>query len=307
MAELSFAGTLAMVALTIQNAALAITLKLSHRPGARPYSGAVAVLCVECLKFVLCSTLVHFKGKSAALKQGILNALRTPEMSVPSLLYVVQNNVLIGAARYLSQTAFIVGSQGKVISSAIFSYIILKKQFRREQLVALGMLACGISIIQLENADGSNSTKQTELLGVLMMLIANLTSGYAGVFLERLFKTQDGSIWLKNLQLSLFSIPIAICSIFFERNCCQDTTSARPTLLQGFDSVVIAVIGLNSIGGLITALVMRFASAVLKCFAVSFSICLCTFSELLHGHVPGVQVITGILLVSSSMYIYTRG
>ena len=54
-------------------------------------------------------------------------------------------------------------------------------------------------------------------------------------------------------------------------------------LLDGFDLVVWIVVVLLALGGLLTALVMRWAGALTKCYAVSISIVLCTHVSVCWG------------------------
>lgn len=305
MREISVAGICAMCALTIQNAALTIFMKLSYRSGAQPYSGPVVVLCVECVKLISCFVISSMRVRVKDIQSIVTGVYHNPGLSVPSLMYVVQNNLLIVAASHLSQTSFIVASQGKIITSALFSYILLRKQFLKRQVVALCMLACGIVLVQLQTTNtGFDTSKSTNYVGLSAMLVANITSGYAGVFLEKLFKANKESVWDRNIQLCLFSIPISMLSIFMDRRGGDDGIKPLP-LFSGFDSVLVSVVLLNAVGGLITAFVMRFASAVLKCFAVSLSICLCTIVAAFQGDMPASSVIFGILLVSASIFVYT--
>lgn len=171
--------------------------------------------------------------------------------------------------------------------------------------MALGLLAVGIVLVQSRASENRVSSQRTTYVGIFAMLTVNLTSGYAGVFLERLFKHSDEeSIWVRNVQLCVFSVPIALASVVYQ--CRLGDSNLSDRLFAGFDSVVILIILLSAIGGLITAFVMRYASAVLKCFAVSFSICLCTVAEALHGTAPSIRVSAGIFLVSASIFSYTK-
>ena len=304
MREVGVTGICAMCVLTIQNAALTIFMKLSYRNGAQTYSGPVVVLCVECLKLLSCFVISSMRVRVKDMKSIVTGVCHNLGLSVPSLMYVAQNNLLIVAVNHLSQTSFIVASQGKIITSALFSYILLRKRFARRQIYALCMLACGIALVQLQNSNtGLIASHSTNYVGLCAMLVANIMSGYAGVFLERLFKANKESIWVRNIHLCLFSIPISILSIVVDRRGGHIGIKPLP-LFSGFDSVVICVVLLNAVGGLITAFVMRFASAVLKCFAVSLSICLCTIVASFQGDVPSSWVLFGILLVSTSIFVY---
>lgn len=306
MTELQLKGFLALFALTMQNAALAVCMKLSFRPEAKSYSTPLLVLCAECLKLCSCSIIVIALGSGATLKHNVFITFRRAEMGMPSLLYLLQNNLLLLAAKHLSQTAFIVASQGKIITSAIFSVFLLQKRFKKRQVLALGMLAVGIIFVQLRASGFVQSSHSNNYIGPFAMLASNVTSGYAGVYLERLFKkNQEHSIWSRNVQLCIFSVPIALLSTLVHRVHNKNSCTNVEPIFEGFDSVVLTVIALNAVGGLITAFVMRYASAILKCFAVSFSICLCASAEMWFGVTPSTNVLVGMFLVSASIFAYT--
>jgi len=301
----SAARYFALCALTLQNTALTVSMKFSYRATARPYSGAVVVLIVEILKFFICCAITSIEGQAQDVQKALSEAMRAPELATPSLMYVAQNNLILISIKHLSQTAYVVAAQGKVITSAVFSALILGHSFSNRKRVALLTLMTGIILVQLPaelSVDLEHQTKETSsaVIGLLAITAANVTSGYAGVILEKLFKTSTKSIWYRNVQLAAFSLPCAFLTVLASGN-----FQEKSEFLGGIDSVVLLVIVLNAFGGLITAIVMRYASAVLKCFAVSLSICTCAVISTTQGTILPLHACLGIGLVSLSTLMYT--
>ena len=103
---------LALFILTLQNTALVLVTKFSYRQAATPYVVSTVIASSELVKLVLSYILlVASSGQSAArdaLREVPSNASC---LAVPSLLYVIQNNLLFEGVRLLSPTAFMVCSQ----------------------------------------------------------------------------------------------------------------------------------------------------------------------------------------------------
>mmetsp|Transcript_18923 Transcript_18923/g.60767 ORF Transcript_18923/g.60767 Transcript_18923/m.60767 type:complete len:169 (+) Transcript_18923:2-508(+) len=94
-------------------------------------------------------------------------------------------------------------------------------------------------------------------------------SGLAGVWLERIVKrTAQVPIWLRNVQLGSLSLLIGACQIAW-----LDGGAIRAGgFLQGYTWVTSFVVLQVSLGGLLVALVMKYADNVVKGFATSLSI-----------------------------------
>ena len=107
------------------------------------------------------------------------------------------------------------------------------------------------------------------------------TSGYSGTYLEKsghrdLTATtgQRHSIWFRNVQLACFISPS--CDFHSVSARLGARTDRRPfSRVQHRSDIIIA---LQAIGGLVTAAVMQHASNILKCFAISESICNCAIA-----------------------------
>lgn len=185
----------------------------------------------------------------------------------------------------------------------------MKSKVTRKQIMALCALVVGMILVQNEGSSGDD--KGVSLRGLVAVFTASITSGFAGAYLEKMYKgvaddkTVQRSIWFRNAQLACFSVPIAIFTAYWRNS--EDIFSRG--VFAGYDGVVLGIIALQAIGGLIVAAVMKYASNVLKCFAVSLSICNCTIAT---KYVFGVDEnagldlnqILGIALVIGSTFAY---
>jgi UDP-sugar transporter A1/2/3 len=227
---------------------------------------------------------------------------------------VLQNNLLFKGIKLLSPTAYVVCSQSKILTSAFWSVVLLKTKITLKQYIALIILVFGMFIVQTdevkrretssEEAEANNSVIE----GSIIVLAAAVTSGFAGTYLEKMYK--EGlvirrTVWYRNTQLACLSLPVAV--LVAHR---QDSWLINANgWFQGYDLVVWGIITLQALGGLIVAAVLRYAGNVLKCFAVSVSICACALAtSLSHTDTSYLglhaNVVIGVTLVIGSTFLY---
>jgi UDP-sugar transporter A1/2/3 len=79
---------------------------------------------------------------------------------------------------------FQVTYQIKILTTALFAVLILKKSLSVLQWVALVILTSGIIFVQSPNImmDNQFETSDTAYLGLIFVLIACLISGFAGIW-----------------------------------------------------------------------------------------------------------------------------
>ena len=307
----------ALIALVVQNTALVILLKFSFREHAPPYAPTTVVLTTEIVKLVGCGMVV-FCQSAERLTASILTISRRPALFIPSLLYVLQNNLLFYGAKRLSPVVYIVCAQTKTLSTAFASRILLGTRLNRNQYLSLALLVIGVALVQDQStratATVSNASSgggiDDKLYGIFAVLLASLTSGTAGVVLERIFKEPNApsvkselehSIWTRNVQLGLISLPFAFIGVLS-----QAEHVMKHDFFYGYDVVVWCVVLLQAAGGVIIAFVMKFASNILKCVAIALSICCCAIYSLSSGDIQfTVPLLIGICLVNVSAAAYT--
>lgn len=266
-----------LIVLTLQNVSLILVMRYVRiRPGERFYS-TTAVVMSELTKLVICLTVI-FKQEGYNVQkflQFIINNTRHDmldclKVSVPSLVYVLQNILLYTAVSNLDAATFQVSYQLKLLTTAFFSVFILHRKIAWKQWLALLVLFAGIAVVQLQPASSSASTaaEQNPMLGLMAVLVACLMSGFAGVYFESILKGSDKSLWWRNVQLAFLGVIWALCAVFtYDREKVQ-----THGFFYGYDWVVWLVILLQSAGGLVVAVVVKYADNILKGFSTSVAI-----------------------------------
>ena len=305
---------LALLILTIQNTALVLVTKFSYRETATPYDVSTVVACAELVKLTLsCMLLSASEGQSAvidALREVLPNSMR---LVLPSVLYVIQNNLLFHGVRLLSPTLYMVCSQSKILTSTLCSALLLGTRITRKQHVAVLLLVCGMVMVQDEEGRGQNlpshgGYKGETLKGMFTVFTAAFTSGFAGAYLEKMYKeSTKRSVWFRNAQLACFSLPVAMIGVVWREG---ERLHANESVFQGFDAIVVLVITLQAIGGLAVAAVLRYAGNILKCFAVSISICNCAVATMMFSnkgsHNLSASTTLGVAFVISATFLYAN-
>jgi len=126
-------------------------------------------------------------------------------------------------------------------------------------------------------------------------------SGFAGIYFEKILKGSGTSVWIRNVQLSLCSIPFASITCLL-----NDRESVRTNgYFHGYDMFVIYLIILQAGGGLLVAIVVKYADNVLKGFATSVAIILsCIVSILFLDFYLSIQFAFGTSFVIASIFLY---
>ena len=123
--------------------------------------------------------------------------------------------------------------------------------------------------------------------------------------MERLLKAKDGELTLfeQNIQLGLFSLPLALLAGLLKDFQVYRTTG----LFHGFDVVIYSVIFLQAVGGIIVAAVVKFASSIMKCYAISASICLVAIVSCSLGiETMSSNALARICLTVTSVQLFTK-
>ncbi|XP_039745900.1 UDP-N-acetylglucosamine transporter isoform X2 [Pararge aegeria] len=296
--------------LTIQNAALGLSMRYARTRDVEMFASTAAVVIAEVLKLVICVVLVI--NESGNIQNGvqtmyttvILNIKDTLRVCVPSFLYVIQNNLLYVSASNLDAATYQVTYQLKLLTTAFFAVLVLKRRLKKWQWGALGLLVAGVALVHLsstekaKSATSDNLHNQSKLLGFGAALAACFISGFAGIYFEKVLKESDISVWMRNVQLSLASIPFGIITHVISSGTITD-------LFKGFDGFVWYLVVLQAAGGLIVAVVVKYADNILKGFATSVAIIIsCIASIYIFDFHLTVQFAAGTVFVIGSIFLY---
>ncbi|XP_037029947.1 UDP-N-acetylglucosamine transporter [Bradysia coprophila] len=304
---------ISLITLTLQNAVLGLSMRYGRTRSGDMFLSSTAVVMSEFVKLLTCLVLVfHEEGQDVnrfvtALHTTIVkNPVDTFKICVPSLVYIIQNNLLYLSASHLDAATYQVTYQLKILTTAMFAVTILKKKLLQQQWGALVFLVGGVVLVQLADSSTpqqsvSDMPEQNRLLGFGAALGACVLSGFAGIYFEKMLKGADISVWMRNVQLSLLSLPFGLLTCFS-----NDFRSIRQNgFFIGYDLFVWYLVVLQAGGGLIVAMVVKYADNILKGFATSLAIIIsCVASMYLFKFNLTVQFALGAMLVIVSIFLY---
>ena len=306
------------VILMVQNCASVLVIRYSRQiEGPQSLTSWIVVLA-EILKVLVCCYL-SFKERytnselypfppasaSAAVSDVFNNVFHRSLLyiSVPGILYAIQNNLLFYALSNMEAVFFSLLSQFKIVTTAFFSVLLLDRKLSNVQWFSLLLLLSGICFVQYDSstqpeerlptpvhtpatsashivhhdhslAMSHHSHQHTNSLsGLLATLALTITSAIAGVYFEKIVKglaSGPTSMWISNIQLGLFGCASGFLVMYSKD---WDKFTSNP-IFYGFNYLVILSILIHALGGLLTAAVVKYADNILKSFATSFSMVL---------------------------------
>jgi UDP-sugar transporter A1/2/3 len=158
-------------------------------------------------------------------------------------------------------------------------------------------------MVQLSDVKESASTgpEQSKLIGFSAALTACMLSGFAGVYFEKILKGSDVSVWMRNVQLALLSVPLGLLTAYGK----DGGKIGEQGFLHGYDSFVWFTVVQNALGGLLVAVVVKYADNILKGFACSLAIIItCVASVFIFDFSLSFQFCSGAALVIGSIFLY---
>uniref|UniRef100_A0A0K0DJB5 UDP-galactose transporter n=1 Tax=Angiostrongylus cantonensis TaxID=6313 RepID=A0A0K0DJB5_ANGCA len=332
---------------------------------------AISVFFAEIFKFVASVVLVCMQERSlvkglAEIYDQLVNKWRDAlRVLIPAVVYTIQNILLYIAVENLPAATYMVTYQLKILTTAVFTVLVLKRPLSVQQWIALFFLFGGVAIVQydqkvsndLEKAqrlaaekisDPLTTTMQTiensfvklmdsdletvnttasqvdvavsqpervheqnSILGFIAVIVACCLSGFAGIYFEKILKGSNVSIWVRNIQLALPSIFFALFFAFAKDHAKIFSDGGSPSavwsrMLFGFDWAVWTTILISAFGGLVVAVVIKFADNILKAFATSFAILLnCVLSYFLFNFRPTIFFVVGACCVVGAVFVYS--
>ncbi|PFH51702.1 hypothetical protein AMATHDRAFT_80138 [Amanita thiersii Skay4041] len=331
-----------LVTLAVQNAALSIVMHYSRvsTPPALAYSPASAVLLNELLKGAISFVIALMRVRENADVQlqkrslwGYLRSLPAPfwliwgevfspdcwKLSIPAILYVIQNSLQFVAISNLPVATFQVTYQMKILTTAAFSVALLRKKLGGTKWLSLFFLAIGVGIVQIQSSSGHHAgTKNVSvgsahdyhvhvmspLKGFGAVTAACFTSGLAGVYFEMVLKNSKADLWVRNVQLSLFSLIPALIPVLCSP-APEDSRGVISDLFRNFGGWAWATVSIQVFGGLVTAIVIKYSDNIMKGFATSLSILLSFLASVIlfdFRMTPSFCIGATTVLVATWMY-----
>ncbi|CAJ0603061.1 unnamed protein product [Cylicocyclus nassatus] len=364
-----------LLVLVLQNTSLVLFMRYAMTGNRPRFLKAISVFFAEIFKFVASVVLVCLQERSirtgvAQIYDQFVNHWQDfLRVLVPAVIYTIQNFLLYVAVENLPAATYMVTYQLKILTTAVFTVLVLHRKLSIQQWISLFFLFGGVAIVQYDQkmsndrekaerlaaiasastiapelptsmptiedaftklmasaADAFNATiappeshirtkrevhEQNSIIGFIAVLVACCMSGFAGIYFEKILKGSNVSIWIRNIQLALPSIFFALFFAFVKDNKEIFADGGAPSaiwnrMLYGFDWAVWVTIAISAFGGLVVAVVIKFADNILKAFATSFAIVLnCILAYFLFNFRPTMFFVVGACFVIGAVFVYS--
>lgn len=222
------------------------------------------------------------------------------KLAIPACLYTLQNTLQYVAVSNLDAATFQVTYQLKILTTALFSVTMLHRSLSLKKWISLVLLTAGVAIVQLPSPGSSTAVANTQssdstdashqhrpatyegihndnsvesemnrMIGLIAVAIACTISGLAGVYFEKVLKGSSTTLWVRNIQLSFYSLfPAFFIGVVFK----DGSAIIQRGFFDGYNGVVWTAIAFQAAGGIVVALCVNFADNIAKNFATSISI-----------------------------------
>ncbi|XP_013875453.1 CMP-sialic acid transporter isoform X1 [Austrofundulus limnaeus] len=272
------------------------------------YFSTTAVCLAEVIKLILSlGMLTKESGSINRLKNTIMeNIIFSPKellkLSVPSIVYAIQNNMAFVALSNLDAAVYQVTYQLKIPCTALCTVFMLNRSLGRLQWFSVFMLCSGVILVQWKPAEATKvQVEQNPIVGFVAVSVAVLCSGFAGVYFEKVLKSSDTSLWVRNIQMYLSGILITLAGVYMN----DGEKILEKGFFFGYTPWVCFVVFLASVGGLYTSVVVKYTDNIMKGFSAALAIVISTIaSVVLFGLQITITFATGALLVCISIYLY---
>ncbi|VDL76899.1 unnamed protein product [Nippostrongylus brasiliensis] len=388
--------------LVLQNTSLVLFMRYAMTGNRPKFLKAISVFFAEVFKFAASVVLTCMQERSivkglAQIYDQFVNHWRDAlKVLVPAVVYTIQNFLLYVAVENLPAATYMVSYQLKILTTAVFTVLVLGRKLSIQQWISLFFLFGGVAIVQYDQKMSNDREKAerlaalthelsttpmptiedaftkfmvghdnltslaasavgevtrakrevheqnsilgndkfgeaiqifhyhfsitatcviaiqtTIILGFIAVLVACCLSGFAGIYFEKILKGSDVSIWIRNIQLALPSIFFALLFAFVKDNNAIFADGIDPAavwhrMLYGFDWAVWVTIAISAFGGLVVAVVIKFADNILKAFATSFAIVLnCILAYFLFNFQPTILFVLGACFVIGAVFVYS--
>lgn len=302
---------IALALIVVQNASLVLCMRYAKTRSGPQFTNSTAVVMCEFTKLITCLILVFFETNKSITAWAnhlynfiVTNFYDTLKVAFPAFIYVIQNNLLYVSVENLPAATFQVSYQTKILTTAMFSITMLGKDLSKRQWMALIFLFIGVAIVQLNNGNSVEKkaeTEQNQFLGFGSVLLACFSSGFAGVYFERILKGSKVSLWTRNIQLGLFGFSIGLITAFSKDG---DKIFSKGWF-YGYDHLTWLIITNQAMGGLLVAFVIKYADNILKGFATSISIIVSAiFAYFIFDFEITIMFCVGTALVTYAVFLY---
>ena len=219
--------------------------------------------------------------------------------------------ILFLALTKLDATTYQVTYQLKILTTALFSVLMIphaSKKMTPQRWFSLLTLFLFVALSQTSPTTGDarslTATPKDRTIGLICVITASCTSGFAGVYFEMVLKGSKTDLWVRNVQMGLPSVLLGFLSTYFK----DGVIINERGFLHGYTPLVWVVISVQAGGGLLVAVVVKYADNIMKVFATSIAIVIgAVVNAVVGGFRPDFRFIVGAAGVCGSTVMYGTG
>lgn len=297
-----------LLVMTLVAAAYTVALRYTRTVTTDMYFSTTAVCIAEVIKLLLSLIILAKETGSpsrliSSLRENVLGSpMEMLKLSVPSLVYALQNNMAFVALSNLDAAVYQVTYQLKIPCTALCTVLMLNRSLSKLQWLSVFILCGGVTLVQYSPAEATKvQIEQNHLVGISAVAVAVLCSGFAGVYFEKVLKSSDTSLWVRNIQMYISGIIVTLVGVFLN----DGENVLEKGFFYGYNYLVWFVVLLASVGGLYTSVVVKYTDNIMKGFSAAAAIVISTIaSVLLFGLQITITFTIGALLVCISIYTY---
>jgi len=298
------------VLLTVLTSSGGILMQLSKEGGKYQYNTATVPFLAEVLKLIISCAMLYMSRWWSREKPKMTMEWRTSiKYTVPSILYLLCNNLALEALRYLKPSTYQILGNLRIVTTGLLTVLLLRRPLARIQWVALVLMTVGAATSQL-GEDASTGDDHTEaahpLWGIALTLTLCGIASTAGVYTELVMKQIDDSIHWQNAQLYAYGVAfnclrLTLDDLFMGFN----NGFWMLTLLNGYSFGTWLVVLNLAFSGLMVSFVMKYVDVIAKNFATASAMFLTPFMAYpLFGHEPTFALLLGGIIASLSLLVY---
>lgn len=234
---------------------------------------------------------------------------------MPATVYSLQMTLEYIAMANIDPASYSVLVQMKMLTTAFFFRILLKKRYMKKQFMSLVILTVGVMLCNMKTKEEENNEEQigNKMKGIAATLGIACSSGFASVYTERVIKAakKTSSINKEDYGLAYTQVQLAVVSLLIlgMYALVKDAKAIMEDgFLQNYDSAAFASSLNSAVGGLIVASVLKYADSVLKGYATAVSVVLTGMaSTVLFGTHLSVFYGMGMVNVVIAVLLFNAG
>ena len=264
------------------------------------------VLGTEVAKILIAGAMIAVDGPGAFARTFADWTPKAASLSVlPSLVYAVQNYLLVVGASSLDSVTFNCLNQSKLVSTAACVYFVFGVRQSLAQTLALGGLLVAGAILQEGGGVASGAEKDADqtrakVAGVAAVLAASALSGVASTAtqfsLQRLRRTSTAL----TLEMAVAAIPCLLLAHYGASD-----LSDRGGFFRGWTASTLVPVVSSALGGIFVGQITKRLGGVAKGFAIVGGLVLTgILQSLVTGEGLEAKHAVALLLVVSCTYAH---